>query len=381
MTAPAGSLSTLQIGMTASRRHISGTDRYYLSLLRELPRQGVAVRGVVLGDPAALDEPVPGVESFAPEGAGRWARWSGLRSAVARGMAGTDLVVSHGAAHAFPALGTFGDRPLVCHFHGPWALEGRAAGLGRAKCAIRQFQERSVYRRGQRFIVLSRSFGDVLEREYGVAPAAVRVVPGGVDLARFGSALGRAAARAQLGWPADRPVVVTVRRLVPTKGLENLIDAVADVRAAVPDVLVVIVGTGPLAAELERRVAARGLAGAVRFAGHVSEADLPVVYRAADLMVVPTVALEGFGLVVAEALACGTPALVTPVGGLPEVVTELAPELVLAGSGAADIAAGLRAALTGRLPLPAEAACLAYAQRFGWAAIAARVRDVYREVA
>lgn len=373
-------MKTLQIGMTASRRHISGTDRYFLSLLRELPALDVAVRGVVLGDPAAMDEPTPGVEGFAPEGASRGARWGGLRRAVARGIADADLVVSHGAPHAFPAVDLIRKKPLVVQFHGPWALEGRAEGIGALKFAIRSFQERVVYGLGRRFIVLSRAFGDILVREYGVREDAIRIVPGGVDLRRFGAAVPRAEARARLGLPADRPIVATVRRLTATKGLEHLINAAATLRARVPDALVVIVGTGPLEADLKRRVGERGLDAHVRFAGHLSEADLPVLYRAADLMVVPTIALEGFGLVVVEALACGTPALVTPIGGLPEVVRDLEPELVLADASAEAIARGLGDALDGTLRVPDEAACLAYARRFDWPLIAAQVRDVYREV-
>ena len=374
-------LRTLQIGMTASRRHISGTDRYYLSLLRELPVHGVGVHGVVLGDPESIDDPVPGVESFAPEGATRWRRWSGLRRAVSRGVRESDLIVSHGAPHAFPAIDAIARRPLVVHFHGPWALEGRADGISRSKYFARRLQERTVYGRGLRFIVLSRAFGDVLQHEYGVDPAAVRVIPGGVDPARFATRMTRSDARAELGWPQDRPTIVTVRRLVPTKGIEELIDAVAAVRRDVPDLFVGIAGTGPLASDLLRRVEERGLGDAVTFAGHVSERMLPLLYRAADALVVPTQALEGFGLVVVEALACGTPALVTPVGGLPDVVRDLDPNLIFSGSGAADIARGIRDAFAGAIALPSDEACVAYAQRFAWPVIAARVRDVYREVA
>ena len=66
--------------------------------------------------------------------------------------------------------------------------------------------------------------------------------------------------------------------------------------------------------------------------------QLPLAYRAADLTVVPTVALEGFGLIAVESLAAGTPVLVTPVGGLPEVVAALSPALVLAATGSAPLA-------------------------------------------
>jgi len=80
-------------------------------------------------------------------------------------------------------------------------------------------------------------------------------------------------------------------------------------------------------------------------------------------------------------LACGTPALVTPIGGLPEVVAPLDPRLVLPGAGARELAQGMCDAMSGRLPLPAEEACLQYARRFDWPVIAEQVRTVYREAA
>ena len=373
-------LTALQLGMTASATRGGGLDRYFFSLLGALPRFGVAARGLVVGDAAALPD-VPGVSCFAPEGTGLARRWSALRTAVGRALPQSDLVVSHFAPYAFPVLDRVRGRPLVVHFHGPWATESAVEGAGRASVAAKRLLERVVYARGSRFVVLSRAFGTILERGYGVPAEAIRIVPGGVDLGRFSALGSRDEARRALGWPTGRPMVVTVRRLVRAKGLENLIDAVDALRRRVPDVLVTVVGSGPLAEPLRARVASLGLERWVRFAGFVPEDRLAAVYRAADLFVVPTVALEGFGLVVVEALACGTPVLVTPVAGLPEVVTDLDPGLVLPGAGPAELAAGMAAALTGAQRLPNEAACRAYAQRFDWAAIAARVAAVYREVA
>ncbi len=371
----------LQIGLIASPSQTSGSDRYYFELLRSLRARGDRVRGVVLGDPYTIQNPVEDVESFAPEGSRAWRRWTGLRRVMPQLVRGSNIVVSHMAAHAFPVLDQICARPLVVHFHGPWALEGRADGVGLAKYCLRQIQERSVYQRGARIIALSQAFADILERHYRVNPSIIRIVPGGVDLARFATREPRAQARERLGWPRDRPTIATVRRLVPTKGIEQLIEAAALIRAEVPDLLVVIAGTGPLAGDLQRRVHERGLDEVVKFAGYISDEQLPLLYRAADTFVVPTQAFEGFGLVVVEALACGTPVLVTPVGGLPEVVRDLDPGLVLTGSGAADIARGVSDALSGRLRLPSEAACIDYAQSFSWKNIAARVHDIYREVA
>jgi glycosyltransferase involved in cell wall biosynthesis len=337
------------------------------------------VKGLVVGDPAATPA-ADGVSVFAPEGAGMLRRWSALRGALG-GVGKTDLTVSHFAPYAFPVLDRVRSRPLVVHFHGPWALESAVEGAGKVAVAAKRALEQVVYRRAARFIVLSRAFATILAHEYGVREDRIRIVPGGVDLARFRGVTSRAEARRALGWDVDRPTVVTVRRLVHAKGLENLIDAAQHVRAAIPDVQVVIVGTGPLAADLQRRVRDLDLERTVRFAGYVAEDDLPTAYRAADLFVVPTIALEGFGLVVVEALACGTPTLVTPIAGLPEVVRDLDPSLILGGTSAREIAGGITDALNGSQPLPSEAACVAYASRFDWPAIAARVRDVYREVA
>ncbi len=368
--------------MTAAGGARGGVDRYFFNLLRALPAQGVSSRGLVVGDAAALaGEGRGSIECFAPDGANLLARWSALRAAVIRAMPGTDLVVSHFAPYAFPVLDRIRSRPLVVHFHGPWALESAIEGASALNVTAKRLIERAVYRGGSRFVVLSRAFADIAARDYGVPHEAIRIVPGGVDVDRFRDAGSREDARRELGWPLDRPTVVTVRRLVRAKGLEHLIDAAPAVREAIPDVSIAIVGAGPLAADLRTRVTERGLDSTVHFAGFVPDDRLALAYRAADLFVVPTIALEGFGLVVVEALACGTPVLVTPVAGLPEVVRDLDPGLVLPSTDPLDIANGIIDALLGRMRLPSPEACIAYAQRFDWSVIAARVSDVYGEVA
>jgi glycosyltransferase involved in cell wall biosynthesis len=369
----------LQIGNTTSESS-GGSQRYYFSLLRALPGCEVLPTGLAFGDDAALNGAI-GVTSFAPEGSGLLQRWASLRRRVASELPLSDLVVSHFALYAFPVLDVIRTLPMVTHFHGPWGLESAAEGAGYASVVAKLALERIVYPRSSRLIVLSRAFATILEREYGIANDRVRVVPGGVDVGRFAPTLTRDEAKSTLGWPTDRPIVLSVRRLVHAKGLENLIDAVTVIRSRVPDVLIIIAGTGPLAAELKRRVTERGLDEHVRFASFVPDRQLPTLYRAADLFVVPTIALEGFGLVVIEALACGTPVLVTPIAGLPEVITDLDAGLVLPGAGFADLARGISDALTGSLPLPTSAQCITYAQRFDWPTIAGKVAAVYREVA
>lgn len=377
VAAPPITLHTLQIGATAAECG-GGSERYYFNLLRALPGTGVSGAGLVSGD-ASLLTAQPNVSSFAPDATGFIARWSALRREVDRRIQHSDLVVSHFAPYAFPIIDKIRTRPLVVHFHGSWALESAFEGAGRLKFAAKHFIERVVYSRAARFIVLSRASAAILEREYNVAPDDIRIIPGGVDVSRFSEQRSRQEARSVLGWPADRPTILTVRRLVRSKGIENLIDAVDIVRRGIPDVLLMIAGTGPLRDELAGRVHALGLERWVQFIGQMG-AELPTVYRAADISIVPSIALEGFGLVVIEALACGTPTLVTPVTGLPEVVNDLDPALVLAGMEKAELARGITDALTGRVVLPTSADCIQYAERFDWREIAARIAQVYREV-
>ena len=120
----------------------------------------------------------------------------------------------------------------------------------------------------------------------------------------------------------------------------------------------------------------------MRFLGFVREEQLPLAYRAADLSVVPSVSLEGFGLIVPESLSAGTPVLVTPVGGLPETVAGLSDALVLRDASPAAIADGLSAALLGERAMPGPAQCEEFARRqYDWPVIAHQVAELLKGVA
>ena len=374
---------TLQLGMDwFPERQDGGLTRFYYDLLRYLPQFGVDARGLVAGSPEVAHTSGGKVQAFAPSTDPFFKRWWAVRRAVSRMLAEGEfsLVVSHFALYTFPVLDLALPRPLVIHFHGPWALESQIAGHRRLRMLTQHFVEQTVYRRGARFIVLSNAFRDILHRHYRIPIERVRVVPGGVAVDQFATGLTRREARERLSLPQDRPIVLTVRRLVWRVGLENLIAAMEEVRKVVPEALLVVVGKGPLAKALSKRVEILGLKNNVRLLGFVPEQDLPAAYRAADLTVVPSIAFEGFGLVVVESLAAGTPVLVTPVGGLPEVVRDLSAEMVLPGAGAGPLAEGVAAALNGGLTLPSGEDCQNYVRdRYDWPTIAARVRDVYAE--
>jgi len=360
----------------------NGLDRMFSGLMTSLPDAGVRVSAWATGSTDSSPEPPENIRLFAPPSASLpqrlWAVRRSLQSMNA--FADADLIASHFALYTAPALDLIGDTPLVVHFHGPWAKESAVEGASSLNVRLKHWLEQRVYQRGDRFIVLSTAFRDVLVNQYGADAELIRVVPGGVDVDRFMPTGSRAAARSFLGLCPHRPLVVAVRRLVKRVGLESLIDAVDILRRSEPEILVLVAGRGPLAETLSRRIDDRGLSRHVRLLGFVSDADLPALYRAADVSIVPSTAWEGFGLVAAESLAAGTPALVTPVGGLPEVVAPLSEALVLDDKTPAALSTGLQEALRGTRPLPPSEDCHQYARRrFDWPVIAAQTQTVYAE--
>lgn len=374
--------SSLHIGVRWSSKLAGGADRVFGDLSQALPPAGVAFTGVVAG-PADLGQRTGGlIYSFAPEDVSTIKRLYGARTNIGTLLAegNPDILASHFAMYTFPLLDRLRQRPFIMHFHGPWALESKAEGAGTFATSGMKFIERSVYQRADLAIVLSKAFAALLNQQYRVPPERIRVVPGAVDLERFVAEPCRKDARKQLGWPDDRPILLSVRRLVRRMGLLQLVEALAVVRSKVPDVLCFLAGTGPMMQELKQRVEDLGMTDTVKFIGFLPDDLLPLAYRAADLSVVPTIALEGFGLVAAESLAAGTPVLVTPVGGLSEVVQDLSPNLVFESDQPQDIADRVTHALLGTISIPSETECRNYAvQRFSRTLMASRVAKVYSE--
>lgn len=349
-----------------------GLNRYFVELYRALEASGADPRGIVVGPVAHRPAGVSVTAHARDRLISRLRHYVG---SVRAALPTASLVDAHFALYAFlPVMRGLRGRPLVVHFHGPWAEEGAVQGESRLKVRAKRFVERSVYSRAREIVVLSHAFKRILVERYGIAPWRVNVVPPGVDLERF-SPSARAEARERLGLPENAWLALTVRRLVPRMGVDVLLEAWSGLGDL--DAILLIAGDGPIRARLEERASELGLEGSIRFMGRVDDDELVDYYRAADLTVVPSTTLEGFGLVVLESLACGTPALVTDVGGLPEVVAPLDPTLVVAPSDPVAIADRLRGAREGTTPLPGSERCRSYAETFSWPEVAARHREIY----
>ena len=236
----------------------------------------------------------------------------------------------------------------------------------------RQSVEGVVISRCHRVVVLSQFMRQRVMAAHGISAARIGLVPGAVDATVFAPSQQRRTARAPLTLPMDRTILFTVRNLVPRMGLDNLLRAIELLIPSQPRLLLVIGGEGPLRARLQEEIRHKNLHDVVRLVGFVPESQLSTYYQASDLVLMPSLQLEGFGLVMVEALACGTPVLGTPVGAIPEVLNQVDPILVAEGVDGPSIARALERVLA-RLQDAEEAARLAQKgrtlveRRYNWA--------------
>jgi glycosyltransferase involved in cell wall biosynthesis len=265
-----------------------------------------------------------------------------VRSSVRR--AGPAVIHAHFPVPALPLA--IARKPYIYSFHAPvhreLLLERQARyplarsiqpiaveGLRRA--------ERLVVRRAARIIVLSEYARSELHLLDPQAAKRATLIAGGIDTERFSSGPGR-----RDEWSAAaEPLIFTARRLTPRTGVLELLRAMPTIVRSLPRARLAIAGAGSSESLLRQEVERLALAGSVRFVGRISDSDLVNAYRTADLVVMPSQALEGFGLTTAEALACGTPVVGTPIGATPGLLAGIDPALVAADATPEGIAAAV----------------------------------------
>ncbi|MGI6605059.1 MAG: glycosyltransferase family 4 protein [bacterium] len=362
---------TLRVLHIISDLNVGGAGRYLLNLLPGLKAEGVLVQVVCPGggelerelrergfEPWLLSE---GDASFS------WRAVAEIRRYLAQGS--YQVVHTHASLAGRVAARLSGVRGLVLTRH----------GLGRSDKV--SFLRRGVGRvvsgaLTDRVIAISEAVAAALVAE-GVDYRRIRVIPNGIDVGEFAQASG-AGVRLELG-VGNRPVVGMVARLVPEKAPQDFLRAAALVRRSFPEAIFLLVGSGPLEAELKRRARELGFGEEFRFLGY--RRDVAGVTAALDVAVLSS-HQEGLGLVLLEAMAAGKPVVATNVGGIPEVVVPDATGLLVPPGQPEALAAAITRVLSDRglaAALGSEGQRVAW-ERFSLDAMAQRTAAVYREL-
>jgi len=214
------------------------------------------------------------------------------------------------------------ERPYGLVVHGAEVtIPGRLPGSGRLLGRVVRGAELVIAAGGYPAAEAARAAGADME-------VRTVVVPPGVDTRRFRplDPVDRADVRRRFDLDPGALVVLGLSRLVPRKGFDRLIDAVAELAPGRPDLVLVIAGGGRDRGRLERRADRAGAP--VRFLGRVSDDDLPKIHGAADVFAMICrnrwlgLEQEGFGIVFLEAAACGVPQVAGASGGSHEAVVD-----------------------------------------------------------
>jgi phosphatidylinositol alpha-1,6-mannosyltransferase len=308
---------------------VGGSGRWFWEIYRRLPREGLLVAAGEDLRQAAFDatHDLPVVR--VPLNPESWGLFNlrglvgyvrGVRRLLALARSHRIDVVHCGCC--LPeglmalALRLRGGWPYVCYVHGEercFTAASRELGWLSGRVL-----------RGAQFVVAnSHNTGRILREQWGLSADRIRVLHPGVDVERFTPAARDRAVRAGLGW-GDRPVVLTVGRLQKRKGQDQMIRALGAIRRAVPDVLYAILGDGEERPALEDLVARLDLGAHVQFLGERDDATLVSCYQQCDLFVLANRQvgrdIEGFGMVLLEAQACGKPVVAGASGGTAETM-------------------------------------------------------------
>jgi glycosyltransferase involved in cell wall biosynthesis len=193
-------------------------------------------------------------------------------------------------------------------------------GLNFIKIQVRKKIESNGLSKSDEIVTLSEFTQEKLADTYNIPREKIHIIPGGTDLKKFHPVSDKTEIRSQLNIPQNIIVLFTVRNLVQRMGLENLIIAFNELIKKCADIKLVIGGKGPLENGLIALARSFNIEDKVKFAGFIPEDQLPLYYQMADLFVLPTKELEGFGLVTLEAMASGLPVIGTPIGGTKEIL-------------------------------------------------------------
>jgi D-inositol-3-phosphate glycosyltransferase len=290
-----------------------------------------------------------------------------------------DLIHSHYwlSGWAGRSLQQLWNVPHVTMLHTLGAVKN-TLGLGKSEPDLRINCEKILVKSCQRIIAPTEREKEYMIQHYDALPETISIIPCGVNLDLFRS-IEKESARNHLGFNGEE-IILFVGRVVPLKGIDKLLMAMAYLEERQKLRLVVIGGDDHCQDEVERlKALSKNLQihDAVTFLGLVDQEELPYFYSAADLCVFPSY-YESFGLVGLESLACGTPVVATKVCGIENVIRQGETGYVVTDNAPHRLADKISLILsTAEAKTEAIRAIRASVTRYGWSNIADAIAKEY----
>lgn len=291
-----------------------------------------------------------------------------------------DLVHAHDwlVAYAGRGLKHVFQMPLIASIH---ATEfGRNHGLHNDEQRYIGEVEWSLTYEAWTVICNSRYMQEEITGVFNLPPDKLAIIPNGIRPEAFQVPAPDPALRLRYAEPEER-IIFFIGRLVREKGVQVLLEALQKLRERIPHVRAIIAGQGPYAEELHRLALHLGLDRQVTFAGYVDEQTRNQLYAQADVAVFPSL-YEPFGLVALEAMAAGTPVVVSDTGGFAETVEHGVNGIRVAVENSSELAGQLLALLNNpdlgrRL---ARQALKDTAESYSWFSIARQYEEIYQQI-
>jgi glycosyltransferase involved in cell wall biosynthesis len=341
----------------------SGVPKYIDRLVRELASQGLALTLLANTEDADLID-IPGVRTVVARRRGG-ARWRD--GFVTPWLSATRPDVYWAPEGALPHRCAV---PSVITIHDLTPISAPETKDWRARLSFRAVVRSAVA--ADRVIAVSEWTAREVERLIGVDPSRIRVIPNGVDAAFIPGDRSAAGRSVERRWGITPPIVLAVGTLERRKGLDVVVDATGAVAGGTDGWNLVIAGS-----EADRVIAAKvDATPRCHRIGPVSDQELVDLYHAADVLVAPALT-EGFGITPLEAMASGTPAVVSSDSGALEIISGEAAVVVGERSPAAWIAAIQEARASRSQLVERGVACAA---RYRWDRAACEVRAVFDEL-
>jgi glycosyltransferase involved in cell wall biosynthesis len=233
------------------------------------------------------------------------------------------IIINHPFCYLYTLL--ISPKKKVIIFHSPWCFEYkyRTPKFKKVAFLIRYLIEKFTYQNATNIITLSTYSKRVCSFLFKVNRANIHIIPPSVDIEEFEQITDKNPQNKILAEASHKIVFLTARAMIPRTGINLLIDAIELIKDKLHNTLFLIAGEGPYLEQYRQLVAKKGLSDIVKFVGFLEREKLITYFYTSDCFILPSSKLEGFGLVLLEAMYANLPIIATPVGAIPEVLKNM----------------------------------------------------------